>query len=85
MPESVIMPGSEWVSSAKASSALGVSRATLVKWADEGRIRFIRPGGKGHRRLDVTSVLPEAEAHEKKSHKKVNVIYGRVSKSFQTA
>src|SRR6476646_333372 len=43
-------PASDWLSLAEASRVLGVSGATLRRWADDGRVPvFTTPGG--HRRF----------------------------------
>jgi excisionase family DNA binding protein len=38
-----------------AAEAVGVSTSTLRRWADDGRIRFVRTGG-GHRRFPASDV-----------------------------
>ena len=71
-----------WVTSAVACQQLGVARHTLTRWADEGRIRCLRPGGTGNRKFDVSSVLPENTGRVGDSVEevpKVDVIYARVS------
>jgi excisionase family DNA binding protein len=76
------MTATTWSTSAEACRALGVERKTLIKWADEGHIRCLRPGGTGNRKFDIASVLPEARAAPVASAEPayiVNAIYGRVS------
>lgn len=55
-------PGGEWLSLGDASRLLGVSSATVRRWADAGRIRpFTTPGG--HRRFSretLERMLPAA-------------------------
>lgn len=67
-----------YVKPGAAELALGVERRTLQKWAEEGLIKSLRPGGKGQRLYDVSSVGVRApEVHP--STKAVDVIYARVS------
>ena len=61
-----------------AEQVLGVDRRTIQKWADEGLIKSLRPGGKGQRLYDVSSVGVSAPAVEP-SKASVDVIYARVS------
>ena len=61
-----------------AERVLGVERRTLQKWADEGLIKSLRPGGKGQRLYDVSSVGVEAPTLPPTASA-VNVIYARVS------
>ena len=67
------------MTSAEACRQLGVARPTLTRWANEGRIRCLRPGGTGNRKFDVSSVLPETAERAEETGDKVNVIYARVS------
>ena len=73
-----------WVTSGAACQALGIDRRTLVKWADQGRIRTLRPGGTGNRRFDLSSILPENAGRAQPDEDKepatlVDAIYARVS------
>ena len=82
--------GTEWLKSAEACRRLGVGRQTLTKWAEEGRIRILRPGGKGNRQFDISSVLPEnigRSITESPSTNalKIDAIYARVSTRKQKA
>jgi excisionase family DNA binding protein len=74
----------DWVTSGAACRALGIDRRTLVKWADQGRIRTLRPGGTGNRRFDLSSILPEKAGGAQtdlgeEPAAPVDAIYARVS------
>lgn len=74
----------EFVKPSKAEQKLGVSRATLKKWAAEGLIRSIQPGGKGQRLYDVSSVTTLSKEGsepvlEPSAIEPVKAIYARVS------
>lgn len=60
----VIRPDADWMSLGEASRLLGVSSATVRRWADAGRIRpFTTPGG--HRRFSraaLERMLPAARS-----------------------
>lgn len=45
-----------YVKPGAAEKALGVERRTLQKWAEEGLIKSLRPGGKGQRLYDIQDV-----------------------------
>ena len=64
-----------YVPSRKACLELGVHANTLRRWADEGKIRYIKTAS-GQRRYDCSSV-------EKKSSTKKNYCYCRVSSAKQ--
>ena len=49
------MSGRQYVKSAAAVRALGISRKTLIQWAETGGIHSLRHGN-GHRLYDLTSV-----------------------------
>ena len=70
MPDSLM-----YVPSRKACLELGVHANTLRRWADEGKIRYIRTAG-GKRLYDCSSV-------EQSSSTKKNYCYCRVSSSKQ--
>ncbi len=65
----------EWIAAGEAMALLGVSPATLRRWADAGRLAaFTTPGG--HRRFDrsaVLSLLP-ADRHRRSAHARSQVI-----------
>jgi predicted site-specific integrase-resolvase len=50
----------EYVKPSVAEKRLGVTRATLKKWVKLGYISCIRPGGKGQRLFDLSSVVSGA-------------------------
>ena len=70
MPDSLM-----YVPSRKACLELGVHANTLRRWADEGKIRYIRTAG-GKRLYDCSSI-------EESSSTKKNYCYCRVSSSKQ--
>ena len=70
MPDSLM-----YVPSRKACLELGVHANTLRRWADEGKIRYIRTSG-GKRLYDCSSI-------EQSSSTKKNYCYCRVSSSKQ--
>ena len=70
MPDSLM-----YVPSRKACLELGVHANTLRRWADEGKIRYIRTAG-GKRLYDCSSI-------EQNSSTKKNYCYCRVSSSKQ--
>ena len=70
MPDSLM-----YVPSRKACLELGVHANTLRRWADEGKIRYIRTAG-GKRLYDCSSI-------EQSSSTKENYCYCRVSSSKQ--
>ncbi len=50
-------PESGWVFTTEAAKILGVSRQTLIRWADEGHVPSWRLGGTGHRRFDKNTLV----------------------------
>lgn len=53
--------GTRWIHAGKACKQLGVTRRTLVRWADIGWIVTIRPPGVRQRRLyDLASITKDA-------------------------
>ncbi len=82
------VPESErFVDAGTAERLLGVTRKTLIRWAQKGLIVYTRPNGRGKWLFDVGSVgiasAPVAEKSrgttEKKNEAGVKAIYARVS------
>jgi len=61
----------------EACKELGISPNTIRKWANEGKIKYIKTDG-GHRRYEITKA-------EDGGTEKENVIYARVSSAKQQA
>ena len=61
-----------------ALSQLGIDRRTLKRWADDGCIKYIQPGGRGPRLYDMDSLEGRSHTTEQQPSP-VSVIYGRVS------
>ena len=66
-----------YVKPSVATRQLGIDRRTLKKWADDGFISYIQPGGRGQRLYDITSVNNNHDASQPSSL--VSIVYGRVS------
>lgn len=64
----VVNPQEAWISTQQAAGMLGVSRMTLIRWLDEGRLDYTQPGR--HRKLKLEDVL-EFKAHRTASQHKV--------------
>jgi len=71
--------GPQYVSAGEAEKALGVERRTLIRWAEAGQIKFLRPGGTGHWRLDFSSVGQADPTTSISKTGPVKAIYARVS------
>lgn len=74
--------GTGFLSPNETSKILHVSRTTLRKWGDEGRIEFIRANGKGtHRRYNIKKFLQSKDVSEpaRTDDPKRKIIYARVS------
>jgi excisionase family DNA binding protein len=71
--------GPQYVSAGEAEKALGVERRTLIRWAEAGQIKFLRPGGTGHWRFDISSVGQADPATSIPNTGPVKAIYARVS------
>ena len=69
-----------YVTTRKASEALGVCASTLRRWADEGKIRFIRTTTANQRLYDVESFLRDREAT---TSEREHILYCRVSSAKQ--
>ena len=65
-----------YVKPSVATRQLGIDRRTLKKWADNGFIRYIQPGGRGQRLYDTTSVNSN---HYTSKPSSISIVYGRVS------
>lgn len=50
----------KFVKPAEAEQSFGVGRRTLKKWAADGHIRYLRPGGSGQWLFDISSVTTSA-------------------------
>ena len=50
----------KFVKPAEAEKSFGVGRRTLKKWAADGHIRYLRPGGSGQWLFDISSVATSA-------------------------
>ena len=80
-----------FLSACEACALLGVTTKTLARWADQGKVKCIRPNKNGHRRYDVTSFKTareqaesngaedESAEEENRPTVTVNAIYARVS------
>lgn len=77
--------GPHLITAAHARRAFDVSRTTLRRWADAGRVRFT--GATGNRRYNVADIERElgATASHADVAQKARVIYARVSSSHQRA
>ena len=69
-------PSMPYVKPSVATKQLGIDRRTLKKWADDGFISCIQPGGRGQRLYDIHSVNSNHDASQPSS---VSIVYGRVS------
>ena len=74
---------SNYVSGKIAKEFLKVSDNTLRKWADTGKIGFIRNGTKGKRFYNINSILTSSNDEFKTSNIKRTVCYCRVSTIHQ--
>lgn len=54
MTEPTILDAGSWMTPAAAAATLGVSTKTVSRWADDGRIRVLRPGL--HRRYHAADI-----------------------------
>ena len=52
-----------YVKPSVATRQLGIDRRTLKKWADDGFISYIRPGGRGQRLQDCASHADDESLH----------------------
>ncbi len=78
----------KYVSSRDARKILNVHNDTLRRWADTGKIDFIRHGDKGHRLYNVSSILGREVSHDipvnmDSSDQKKTICYCRVSSRHQ--
>lgn len=74
---------SDYVSGKVAKEFLKVSDNTLRKWANTGKIDFIRNGGKGKRFYNINSILTSSNDEFKTSNIKRTVCYCRVGTIHQ--
>eukprot|EP00966_Prymnesium_polylepis_P002575 59197-Prymnesium_polylepis.1 len=80
----------KFVKPKQAEAVFGVHRRTLKKWADEGHIKSLRPGGSGQTLFDISTAATGAHG-AKADHKtavaertvdrpdRVDAVYARVS------
>jgi len=73
---------SKLVSIGKAAKILGVSKMTLRRWDEEGRLTSIRTEG-GHRRYDLSVISPESVHRYEFTDKRQTIAYARVSSHDQ--
>lgn len=66
-----------YVKPSVATRQLGVDRRTLKKWADNGFISYIQPGGRGQRLYDLSSVNNSHGTSQPSPP--ISIVYGRVS------
>ena len=66
----------------KAAKILGVSKMTLRRWDEEGRLVSIRTEG-GHRRYDISKIKPETVRRFEFSENRKTIAYARVSSQDQ--
>ena len=74
---------SNYVSGKIAKEFLKVSDNTLRKWADTGKIGFIRNGAKGKRFYNINSILTSSNTEFKTTDQKRTICYCRVSSIHQ--
>ena len=70
------------VSISKAAKILGVSEITLRRWDKEGRLTSIKTEG-GHRRYDISKIIPENVHKYNFNDNKKTIAYARVSSHDQ--
>ncbi len=78
----------KYVRGAAAREILKVHNDTLRRWADGGKIAYIRHGNKGHRLYDINSILGREVQHDisssvDSSNEKKTICYCRVSSRHQ--
>lgn len=71
--------GGTFVRATEAERRCGIGRRTLFKWAKEGHLKYIRPNGKGHWLLDISSITTRPSAAATKEQGVIKAIYARVS------
>ena len=85
----------KFVKPKQAEQIFGVHRRTLKKWADEGHIKSLRPGGSGQTLFDVSTVVEKNDGAGSSSRatvaerdvgetERIDVVYARVSTRKQT-
>ena len=75
------MNGDKYISPRHITQQYDVSSNTLIRWADQGKIRCIRPGGKSKRLYhcdDIKKIFGASEENPRKT-----VCYARVSSHHQ--
>ena len=74
-------PNGRYVKAREAERLCGIGRRTLFRWAKEGQIQYLRPGGRGHWLFDINSITPQHHGASAQTENKeaVRAIYARVS------
>lgn len=80
---SKLLTNSKYVSGKDAKELLKVSDNTLRKWANTGKINYIRNGDKGKRFYDINSIFTSSNVEFKTTNQKRTICYCRVSSIHQ--
>ena len=78
-----LLTNSKYVSGKDAKELLKVSDNTLRKWANTGKINYIRNGDKGKRFYDINSIFTSSNVEFKTTNQKRTICYCRVSTIHQ--
>jgi putative resolvase len=78
-----LLTNSKYVSGKDAKELLKVSDNTLRKWANTGKINYIRNGDKGKRFYDINSIFTPSNAEFKTVNQTRTICYCRVSSIHQ--
>lgn len=74
-----VSPTSQTLTSQQAADLLGISRPTLIKALDEGKLPFARSGT--HRRLALTDVLDYREKRRREQYAAIEALSVEVDES----